>query len=389
MSTIKKFKKGLYEFDNLFKISDPTTSVPDTEVKSITPYRGIIQIQGDIIEAEDVNAIQQNGTIVTTTSYLNNLGSGVDGYQLNDYNNEQGIFEGLKLKVQISSSNVYENPKLVSNDGTIYDTTKVYSGNHVPIDANDLSTNRIYDFIYLDGVFQLQGQNRATENNTGVVTEARIKELATEIVNNTMSAYVPVPVGGLYISTNSVNPTTIWSGTTWELYAPGQVLVGINASNSNFQTLGQTGGVQTVTLTVDQMPSHTHSNSVVGDHAHYVNPNGNHTHVVDNHSHYVSPHQHVAPWGENTGLYSPPWGVYGSNNLIGNDKATYDNSWGYTSPTDMWTNGAQPGTSAAGWHDHGTAGAGSHSHTNGNTGGTQAHTNLQPYIVVNIWRRLT
>lgn len=389
MSTIKKFKKGLYEFDNLFKISDPLTSVPDTEVKSVSPYRGVIQTQGDVIEAEDINTIQQNGTIVTTTTYLNNLGTGVDGYQLNDYENEQGIFEGLKLKVKISNSNMYENPKLVSNDGTIYNTSKIYSGNPVPIDADDLSTNRIYDFIYLDGIFQLQGQNRATENNTGVVTEARIKELATEIVNNTMSAYVPVPVGGLYISTNSVNPATIWTNTTWGLYAQGQVLVGINSANSNFQTLGQTGGVQTVTLTVDQMPSHTHSNNIAGDHTHSVSLNGDHNHIVADHTHYVPPHQHVVPWGENTGTFIPPWGVYGANNLRGSNSTDSDNSWSYTSPTDMSTLGAQPVTSVAGGHAHGTYGAGSHSHTNGNAGGTQAHTNLQPYIVVNIWRRLT
>ena len=46
-------------------------------------------------------------------------------------------------------------------------------------------------------------------------------------------------------------------GTTWEAYAAGRVLVGQSATDSDF-TAGKTGGSKTVTLTVDQMPKHSH-----------------------------------------------------------------------------------------------------------------------------------
>jgi microcystin-dependent protein len=199
-----------------------------------------------------------------------------------------------------------------------------------------------------------------------------------------------VPVGGLYISTNSINPSTMWKNTTWEQYAPGRVLVGANTSDDNFKTLGQTGGTKTETLNLTQIPSHNHTCDSQGNHIHYVNANGNHNHIVDNHSHYVPPHQHVTPWGEHAGVYNPPWGRWDAGGRqIGSHDSDYDNIWGMTSPTDVNTHGSQPGTNVAGWHDHTTNTTGAHAHNIGNTGGGQAHNNMQPYIVVTIWRRLT
>lgn len=390
MSVIKKFVRGLYEFTNLFQILEPLESIPDDSVKMIIPYRGISQETGDIIKAEDINAIQQNGTVVTKTTPNSSLGTGIDGYELVDYENEQGLFEGLKLKVFISKTNQYDNVKLTKNE-EVYATLKSLNENLVSIKAGDLLKNKYYDFVYQNNAFILQNVNKADENNYGTITEARIKELAAAEVLKITGVYVPIPVGGLYISTNNTNPSTIWKNTTWELYAPGRVLVGINASDSGeFKTLGQVGGTKTETLVLTQIPGHTHTCDTQGNHTHYVNPNGNHSHIVDNHAHYVPPHQHVMPYGENSSIYQPPWGIYGSNNLMGgNTKLDYDNSWGMSSPTDVWTHGAQPGTSIAGWHDHNTNTIGAHAHNIGNTGGGQAHNNIQPYIVVSVWKRIT
>lgn len=63
----------------------------------------------------------------------------------------------------------------------------------------------------------------------------------------------PYLVGDIYITTNSTNPSTIWSGTTWELIKD-RFLLG----SGDTYTLGSTGGEATHTLTVDEMPSHQH-----------------------------------------------------------------------------------------------------------------------------------
>lgn len=65
-------------------------------------------------------------------------------------------------------------------------------------------------------------------------------------------------VGGIYISTDSTNPATSLGYGTWEAYATGRVLIGIDPGQAEFDTVGETGGAKTHTLTVDEMPAHTH-----------------------------------------------------------------------------------------------------------------------------------
>ena len=395
MASIKKFINGLYQYATYFKISDPVDQLTDPEVKNITPYRGLIQQQGDMIEADDINNIQKNGVIFSEPLYKDNLGTGIEGYDMSDFTIEQDMFNGLKVRLLIPETNLYENPKIIVNS-QIYDTQKSEKESFTTVKKGDLVKNKIYDFVYLNSKFTLQSENRAGENTYGTITEARIKEITNTIINETITAYTPIPVGGLYISTNPTNPSTIWKNTTWEQYAPGRVLVGINASDDNFKTLGQTGGTKTEILNLTQIPGHNHSCDSQGNHAHYVNPNGNHSHIVDNHAHYVPPHQHVSGWVQNAGSFvydRMPWGCHDlgqpiyAGPAVGFDYNNQISPW--TSPTDMWTHGSQPGTSVAGWHDHSTNTTGAHAHNIGNSGGGQSHNNLQPYIVVVIWRRLT
>ena len=49
-----------------------------------------------------------------------------------------------------------------------------------------------------------------------------------------------------------------YMGFTWERTAVGKVLVGYDPSDTDFDTIGKTGGEKTHTLTVDEMPKHKH-----------------------------------------------------------------------------------------------------------------------------------
>ena len=64
------------------------------------------------------------------------------------------------------------------------------------------------------------------------------------------------PVGSIYITVNATNPSVLFGGT-WE-QLKGKFLVGVDSSDTDFETSGKTGGEKTHTLTVDEMPSHTH-----------------------------------------------------------------------------------------------------------------------------------
>lgn len=66
------------------------------------------------------------------------------------------------------------------------------------------------------------------------------------------------PVGSIYMSTSPTNPASLFGGT-WVAWGSGRAPVGINTSDGNFNTVEKTGGSATETLTVAQMPSHTHT----------------------------------------------------------------------------------------------------------------------------------
>lgn len=59
------------------------------------------------------------------------------------------------------------------------------------------------------------------------------------------------PIGSIYISTSSTDPSTYFGGK-WERYAKGRVIVGIDESQSEFNSSGKIGGSKA-------LQSHTHN----------------------------------------------------------------------------------------------------------------------------------
>lgn len=72
------------------------------------------------------------------------------------------------------------------------------------------------------------------------------------------------PVGSIYISTTSTNPNTVFGFGTWAAFGAGKTLVGLDSGDGDFDTSEETGGAKTHTLTVDEMPSHQHTQALGG-----------------------------------------------------------------------------------------------------------------------------
>ena len=69
------------------------------------------------------------------------------------------------------------------------------------------------------------------------------------------------PVGSIYMSANNVNPSTLFSGTTWT-QIKGRFLLASDDTQiwgRDKYIVGDTGGEETHTLTTSEMPSHTHT----------------------------------------------------------------------------------------------------------------------------------
>lgn len=90
-------------------------------------------------------------------------------------------------------------------------------------------------------------------NTTQVATTAFVTAAITAVKS---ALY---PVGSIYYNAEvATNPATLLGFGTWEEYAAGRVPVG-KASSGTFNTLNATGGAETHTLSVSEMPSHSHT----------------------------------------------------------------------------------------------------------------------------------
>ncbi len=68
------------------------------------------------------------------------------------------------------------------------------------------------------------------------------------------------PVGSVYITTTLETPEKVKEalGGKWESYGQGRTLVGVGNNGTSNYKAGVEGGSETTTLTVDNLPSHTH-----------------------------------------------------------------------------------------------------------------------------------
>lgn len=69
------------------------------------------------------------------------------------------------------------------------------------------------------------------------------------------------PVGSIYITNTNTNPSNIFGGT-WEAYAGGRTLVGVDGSS--YKSAGLTGGDAIKPITTSNMAAHTHNVSTSG-----------------------------------------------------------------------------------------------------------------------------
>jgi hypothetical protein len=190
----------------------------------------------------------------------------------------------------------------------------------------------------------------AGTDSTQLSTTAFVKDAIDTAIDTAVAAAKAAlfPVGTIYTQAAvSTNPGTLLGFGTWTAFGTGRVLVGLDGGNTAFDTLEETGGSETVTptgtnsgtaLTEAQMPKHYHL--------------------------MLGPNSVTSPQGSGSSV-----GVYGGG--------TPDDS------TQAYGTYSTGGSAASGSQTTGTSNGNTHTHTF--TGNSQ--TNLQPYIVVYMWKR--
>lgn len=150
------------------------------------------------------------------------------------------------LKAKLESLNNYDDAEIVSHIATIQETIDTLFSK----DASSAieSFNEIISF--LEGVEDSESlDNIIASIETQLSEKANVNDVPT--VMSVLNAVYPV--GAIYVSTVSTDPSTLFGFGTWErikdtfLLAAGDVHSG-----------GESGGEETHLLTKDEMPSHTH-----------------------------------------------------------------------------------------------------------------------------------
>jgi len=101
----------------------------------------------------------------------------------------------------------------------------------------------------------------AGNSDTNIATQKAVKAYIDAAITATKSTLLPV--GSIVVLGVSTNPATLYGFGTWTAIE-GKVLVG-KAASGTFGTLDATGGEETHTLTVNEMPAHTHELTYSGN----------------------------------------------------------------------------------------------------------------------------
>jgi microcystin-dependent protein len=178
-------------------------------------------------------------------------------------------------------------------------------------------------------------------------------------------AAATAPTGYLLCQGQSVSTTTFaslfdvigytYGGSGSSFTIPnlkGRVPVGLDTAQTEFDVLGETSGAKTHTLTVTEMPEHTHAQDP-------------HNHNQDPHNHNQNQHRHTVPnrptvtSGATNGPFFESW--------PGGSGTARTHNTSFETATNIATTATNQEAIAY----------------NRNTGGNGAHNNLQPYIVLN------
>jgi len=139
-----------------------------------------------------------------------------------------------------------------------------------PINASSVATltNKTFDA-------DARGNSLTNVENANIKASAEIDaaKIANGTVSNTEFQYLNgvtsalqtqinniYPVGSIYMNaTNSTNPNTLLGFGTWVRFGEGRMVISQQDSNPRWNSAEETGGLESVTLTTAQIPTHSHT----------------------------------------------------------------------------------------------------------------------------------
>ena len=204
-------------------------------------------------------------------------------------------------------------------------------------------------------------KDKPTPSAIGAYTKAETDQKIAEAISDSTDLNKIYPVGIVTWFNSNVNPNTALPGLTWT-YLNNGVGRTIRVAAANGSDVATTGGSDSVTLAVGNLPSHTHSFSATTSSFDYgtktTNTTGAHTHSVSGSTNTTGNHTHTVG------------GRYGGDSIGGKQRVQVSGTAQVSSVAGDHSHTVSGTAASNGNHAH-TVGIGAHSHTvSGNTGGT-------------------
>ena len=193
-----------------------------------------IDVENAKVENLNVTTEGTVNTLNSTNATVTNLNSTTSTVTNSNVKNAE--VENLNVTTEIKIENLKTEEPILSNAVVGYDE----NGKIIPIKIAELD----------EKVDKVEGKGLSTND----FTDAYKNKLNNAVIDYDSLLNFIYPVGSLYWSSKSTNPSTLFGGT-WVQIKDRFVL----ACGDIYTSVDATGGASTVTLSVDNMPSHSHS----------------------------------------------------------------------------------------------------------------------------------
>lgn len=254
-------------------------------------------------------------------------------------------WDGTRLGIKLDNESSYTYTDLKGDDGGLDYTNMTLDTS--PVDADVVPVNGTRNDVLSQlkiSLANIKSYVLGTLFNTSSGHDhdgADSKQIAYSNITGTptiISVLDAYPVGSIYMSVNSTNPGTLFGGT-WSAWGAGRVPVGFDSSQSEFDTVEETGGSKMTALL-----NHNHPYSgTTGNDINMVGP-------ITSHS-------------DGTTATGEAW-----NNI---------NNTGLS-----WVTNKRRHATGTFVHQHNISG-----NTDYSSNGNQSNGNLQPYVVCYMWKR--
>ena len=206
------------------------------------------------LNAQDAETVvtELNKTIALINERYAELNSRVDIYE-GDIAELESWLDERKAEIEniIESANSTFNQKLSEIQTKLDETNQaIVNGDFYSKTETDQKLSAINTTITNHTSNNLN-PHAVTASQVGSYTKAEVANLINQAKLDAN------PIGTILTTINDTNPST-YLGGTWERFANGRVLVGVDEADTDFSNAEKTGGKKKHQLTVEEMPSHSH-----------------------------------------------------------------------------------------------------------------------------------